>query len=196
MVDHGAAEPSYAPAFAERESASAERAPLPQRMDEGAFGALFREMGPAIRSYIRRVSGDAALADDILQETFYRFLRADLPVMEKFQVKAYLYRTASSLISDHWRRLKRERRWSLMEVLRGGAEENTDRGGDVRCAFERLKTQEQTLLWLAYVEGFNHREIALTLELKEKSVRVLLFRARRKMAGMLGKESVGPREGI
>jgi RNA polymerase sigma-70 factor, ECF subfamily len=196
MSDHGAAEPGYAPALVERESATAERAPLPQRMDEGAFCALFREMGPAIRSYIRRVSGDAALADDILQETFYRFLRADLPVMDKFQTKAYLYRTASSLISDHWRRLKRERRWSLMEFFRGEAEENTDRGGDVRCAFEQLKTQEQTLLWLAYVEGFNHREIALTLELKEKSVRVLLFRARKKMAGVLGKESVGPREGI
>jgi len=196
MDDQDAAEPSYAHAFAERGSAIPERAHLPQRMDEGAFAAFYREMGPPLLSYIRRVSGDAALADDVLQETFYRFLRADLPVMEKFEMKAYLYRTARSLISDHCRRLKRERRWSLERPFLNEADKNAEHGGDVNCVFQQLKTQEQTLLWLAYVEGFDHREIAMALELKERSVRVLLFRARKKMAGMLGKQNFGPREGI
>jgi RNA polymerase sigma-70 factor (ECF subfamily) len=180
----------------ETESAIPEKAQLPQRMDEAAFGTFYRQVGPTLRSYIRRASGDAALADDILQETFYRFLRADLPAMENWQLKAYLYRVASSLISDHWRRLKRERRWSLDRVFPGEAANNSDQGGDALRLFEQLKTQEQTLLWLAYVEGFDHREIALALQLKEKSVRVLLFRARKKLAGMFGKQGVGPREGI
>src|SRR5580700_2345448 len=98
---------------------TAETAPQPQRMDETAFQIFYRDTAPKLRGYLRRASGDVALADDILQEAFYKFLRADLPVMEKFQMKAYLYRTASSLLSDHWRRLKRERRWSL-ERLFGG----------------------------------------------------------------------------
>jgi RNA polymerase sigma-70 factor, ECF subfamily len=195
MDDPNAAEHCYAPAFAEREAAIAERAQLPQRMDEAAFAAFYRETGPALRSYIRKVSGDAALADDILQETFYRFLRAELPRMEKFQMKAYVYKTTSSLISDHWRRLKRERRWSLEGIFRAEAGENTGRGEDMMSVFRRLKTQERSLLWLAYVEGFDHREIAQVLELKEKSVRVLLFRARKKLAGMLGKQSFDRREG-
>ena len=164
-------------------------------MDEGSFCAFFEEIGPALRSYIRRVSGDPALADDIVQETFYRFLRAKLPVMEKFQMKAYLYRTASSLISDHWRRLNRERRWSLLRLFHGESDKKTGPGEEVMSVFEQLKTQEQTLLWLAYVEGFDHREIALALDLKEKSVRVLLFRARKKMAEMMGKTSAGQGEG-
>ena len=195
MDDHDTPVHCLAAAFVERGSAIAERAQLPQRMDEAAFAAFYREMGPALRSYIRKVSGDAALADDILQETFFRFLRAELPEMEKFQRKAYLYRTASSLLSDHWRRLKRERRWSLEGIFRSEAVENTERGGDMMSMFGRLKTQEKTLLWLAYVEGFDHREIAQVLELKEKGVRVLLFRARKKLAGMLGKQSFGMREG-
>jgi RNA polymerase sigma-70 factor (ECF subfamily) len=69
-------------------------------------------------------------------------------------------------------------------------------GGDAMRVFQQLKTHEQTLLWLAYVEEFDNREIALALELNEKSVRVLLFRARKKLAGMLGKLSIGPTEGI
>jgi RNA polymerase sigma-70 factor (ECF subfamily) len=195
MDDHDTTAHCLGAASVERGSAIAERAELSQRMDEAAFTALYREMGPGLRSYIRKVSGDAALADDILQETFFRFLRAELPAMEKFQRKAYLYRTASSLLSDHWRRSKRERRWSLEGIFSGEAREDTERGGDMMSVFGRLKTQEQTLLWLAYVEGFDHREIAQVLELKEKSVRVLLFRARKKLAGMLGKQSFAVREG-
>lgn len=195
MDNHDADMYHYPPAIAEAESTILGKTQLPQRMDENAFGEFYRETGPALWSYIRRTSGDAALADDILQETFYRFLRADLPVLEKFQRKAYLYRIASSLISDHWRRVKRERRWSLAGVFRSEAYEKTERGGDAMRVFDQLKTKEQTLLWLAYVEGFDHREIAVALDLKEKSVRVLLFRARKKLAGMLSEQHLGPGEG-
>jgi RNA polymerase sigma-70 factor (ECF subfamily) len=41
------------------------------------------------------------------------------------------------------------------------------------------------LLWLAYVEGANHKEIAKSTGLRAGSIRLLLFRARRKLADML-----------
>jgi RNA polymerase sigma-70 factor (ECF subfamily) len=147
-----------------------------------------------LRAYLRRVSGDLALADDILQETFYRFLRADLPAMEPFQMKAYLYRTANSVLADHWRRLKRERRWSLANFFGGETVAEAKPAGEVLSIFRRLKPQEQSLLWLAYVEGFDHREVALALDLSEGSVRVLLFRARRKLAGLLKKQGFSGEE--
>lgn len=196
MDNQSVAKYHYPSADAESGSAIHEKATLPQRMDEVTFCACYKETGPILRSYLRRALGDAALADDILQETFYRFLRTDLPELDKLQRKAYLYRIASTLLSDHWRQLKRERRWSLLKVFQSETDERTERGGDAMRAFERLKAQEQTLLWLAYVEGFDHREIALALQLKEKSIRVLLFRARKKLAGLLGEQSIGLREGI
>jgi len=162
-----------------------------QRLDEAAFRAFYNEAAPRLWSYVRRASGDAALADDILQETFYRFLRGKRPDMEKAQLKAYLYRTASSLLADHWRRLKRERRWSLAGWFGGEVAENTEASGGTMGLFAQLKTQEQSLLWLAYVEGFNHREIASALQLREKSIRVLLFRARKRLAFMLRKHGFG-----
>ena len=65
---------------------------------------------------IRRTCGEDALADDILQEAFLRFLRADLSAggsaFEGRQLKAYLYKIAASLVCDHWRRVRRESRWS------------------------------------------------------------------------------------
>jgi RNA polymerase sigma-70 factor (ECF subfamily) len=178
----------------ERADALKEDAPLRSRIDEAAFQALYQATAPTLRSYLKRISGDAALADDILQETFYRFLRTDLPAMEQFQMKAYLYRTANSLLADHWRRVKRERRWSLANFFGGEAAADAKPGGEVMSVFRGLKPQEQSLLWLAYVEGFDHREVALALELSEKSVRVLLFRARLKLAGLLKKQGFSGEE--
>ena len=43
-----------------------------------------------------------------------------------------------------------------------------------------LKPMERQLLWLAYVEGLDHAEIASATGLNRLSVRTLLFRARNK----------------
>lgn len=169
-----------------------ESVPLHQRMDEAAFRAFYGETAPKLWGYIRRSSGDAALADDVLQETFFRFLRADLPVLERLQMKAYLYRTASSVLVDHWRKLKRERSWNLERFFGHDSVENAGQGSDTLRLFASLKANEQMLLWLAYVEGFDHREVALAMRIKEKSVRVLLFRARKKLAGILAMQGIGP----
>ncbi len=158
-------------------------------MDEAAFREFYYQTAPGLRAFIYRACGDAALADDLLQDAFYRFLHADLPPFGRRQMKAYLYRTAGSLLADHWRRLKRQQRWSL-ENFFGDAEPAKDHGGEGEAMqlFRRLKPREQSLLWMAYVEGFEHREIAAVLQLGEKSVRVLLFRARKKLGEALRKE--------
>ena len=41
------------------------------------------------------------------------------------------------------------------------------------------------MLWLAYAQGSTHRDIAGTLGVKAASVRLLLFRARHKLAELL-----------
>ena len=56
---------------------------------------------------------------------------------------------------------------------------------DVRRAFGRLKPRERALLWLAYAHGSSHSEIADVLGLKTGSIKLLLFRARRKLAATL-----------
>ena len=169
---------------------------LAQSGDRGALEELLREAYGPLRRYVTYLAG-AGLADDILQETFLRFLRAELPAMERLEMKAYLYRIASSVLVDHWRRLKRERRWSLETFFGGGRSgetgvENAGQGSDTLRLFASLKPGEQMLLWLAYVEGFDHREVASAMQVKEKSVRVLLFRARKKLAGLLVERGIGP----
>jgi RNA polymerase sigma-70 factor (ECF subfamily) len=162
------------------------RAEAVSSLDEETFCALYRASAPALQGYIRKTCGNASLAEDILQETFYRLLRADLPEMDAHQMKSYLFKIASSLLVDHWRREKREKFWQNLwhppAITQGG------QIGDVSHALFALKPAERALLWLAYVEGFDHGEIASALGLKEKSIRVLLFRARKNAARILGRQ--------
>ena len=155
-------------------------------MDEVAFRDIYERTAPRLRAYLCLGVGDLALADDLLQEAFCRLLRAELLDANFHQVRSYLYKTARTLIADHGRRVARERksreRWSGPSVSESPRHELTL---DMERLFGRLPPRQQTLLWLAYVEGANHREIAASLGIREKSVRVLLYRARRRLAGLL-----------
>jgi RNA polymerase sigma-70 factor, ECF subfamily len=154
--------------------------------DEESFGVLYRSTAPALLGYIRKTLGNATIAEDILQETFYRYLRADLPEMDASRAKSYLFKIATSLMVDHWRRERREKFWqSLWHPPAAVQDRQSD---DVAHALSALKPAERALLWLAYVEGFDHSEIASTLGLKEKSIRVLLFRARQNLSRTLGRQ--------
>ncbi len=164
-------------------------------MDEAAFQVFYQKTAPGLRSYIHRSAGSADLADDILQDAFLKFLRVAPGDLEPSEQKAYLYKIASSLLVDHWRRLNREQRWDWKAFA--GKQKTTEAkmelGHDLSRVFQTLKPQQRSLLWLAYVEGFEHREIASMLGLRENSVKVLLFRARRKMADTLREKGLGPK---
>ncbi len=165
------------------------RAEQSHMMDDADFEDFYRETAHPLWAYICRVSGSHTLADDLLQESFFRLWRAALPVMDEQQRKAYLYKIATNLIHTHRRKIKHERFWQLHSTA---SEEPTNDitseqmlTPDIARIFQMLKPQQRALLWLAYIEGYEHAEIAHVLELKEKSVRVLLFRARHKFAGIL-----------
>ena len=161
-------------------------------IDEAAFQILYRRTAPGLRAYIRKICGDINLADDIFQETFYRFLKARSPMLDDRQMKAYLYKTATSVLTDHWRRANRERLWLSEWLAPKQVPQHPGERDDFRAVFRLLKPKQRVLLWLAYVEGFSHNEIAVALSLSENSVRVLLFRARKRLAGILTKEGLHP----
>ena len=141
--------------------------------------------GPTGRSgHILRVSRRPDVADDLLQESYCRFLAATLPEMDVAESKSYLLKIATNLLHDRWRRKEVP---DIVNHANQSCEADPETRADVRRAFEQLKPRERQLLWLAHVEGFDHREIARITGLKVASVRVLLFRARGELAGALRK---------
>jgi RNA polymerase sigma-70 factor, ECF subfamily len=120
----------------------------------------------------------------LLQEAYVRMLNA--PPLTEPQRKSYLYRTATNLVTDHHRAQSRLRSWWERTPRRPEAiDSRADLATDLERLFLLIAAQERALLWLAYVEGEDHSAIAETLGVKEKSVKVLLRRARVKMEKIL-----------
>jgi RNA polymerase sigma-70 factor, ECF subfamily len=154
-------------------------------MDEAAFGAFYAETAHPLFGYLLRVSADRALAEDLMQEAYCRLLSANLPEMSRSDRRRYLFRIATNLLHDRWRKHKEDSLPdNLLEI--GSRAPVLDSKLEMRRAFEQLKPRERELLWLAYVEGSSHNEIADYTGLRAGSIRMLLFRARRRLIDLLG----------
>jgi RNA polymerase sigma-70 factor, ECF subfamily len=155
------------------------------RMDESAFSAFYGQTAKPLLGYLMRACGERDLAEDLWQESYCRFLTSDAPEMDDRQARSYLFQVATNLLRDRWRR-PREEAPAEGVVEAASHEPPLDRRLGMRQAFQRLKPRERQLLWLAYVEGSNHKEIAECTGLQAGSIRLLLFRARRKLAELIG----------
>lgn len=160
--------------------------------DEAEFRRFYELTARPMRAWLRRVAG-VEQVDDMAQETYLRLLRAPVHHLPEDERRAYLYRIASNLVRDGWRANRRrggpaaDRDVETLEApARSGAELV-----DLERAMGRLRLRERTMLWLAYVERASHREIAAAMDIKEGSVRVMLSRARQKLAGALGRRREG-----
>src|SRR5437660_4362921 len=160
-------------------------------MNESEFEAFYRKTAGQLWSYIHRLTGDAATADDLLQKTFFRFLRSNPAIEDDDHMRRYLFRTATDLALDHFRERKRERNVALPPPAASAGDRHELRH-DMARLFGELKPRERALLWLAHVEEADHNEIGAALGLKSKSVRVLLFRARKRLADILTRHGIGP----
>ena len=83
---------------------------MPLEMDEEAFRGFYDRTARTLRAYLARVTGDGALADDLLQEAYYRFLRARGDYEGEAHRRNALFRIATNLIYDSRRRARVRRR--------------------------------------------------------------------------------------
>ena len=169
-------------------------------MTEEAFRSFYDRTSRSVWGYLSRLTGDAALADDLLQDAYYRFLRAGGEYESEAHRRNSLFKIATNLARDAARRRRvmpffvadSTHEIASKEDVAGRVQRTTDVGR----ALESMKPRERAMLWLAYAEGSSHQEIAAALGVKTASVKLLLFRARRRLAGILGRAPVAQdREG-
>ena len=161
------------------------------QMDEDAFRGFYDRTSRLVWAYLARMTGDRPLADDLLQECYCRFLRAEATLETESHRRHYLFRIATNLVRDGvWRR--RTQPPPLSQELGPAAMgnpahvEGLDRRLDVNRAMDRLRPRDRAMLWLAYAQGASHDEIAQMVGVRASSMKALLSRARKKLAAALG----------
>ena len=147
-----------------------------------AFGEFHERHARSVWTYVYRVTTNAADTDDIVQEAFLRLFQVDILPADDEGMRRYLFRVAGNLIADRWRRRARDERHATAAVE---AHHPQERHSDVGRIFAELKPRDRALLWLAYVEGDAHADIAASLRLGRGSVKVMLSRARARLRDLL-----------
>jgi RNA polymerase sigma-70 factor, ECF subfamily len=164
-------------------------------MDEETFRAFYERTSRAVWVYLARVTGDRQLADDLLQETFFRFYKAGAAHHDEVHRRNSLFCIATNIARDAHRRRARypvepldvDEENQETAVVDARVAERFEESTDLWRAMAQLKPVQREMLWLAYALGSSHTEIAEIIGVKSGSVKILLFRARRKLAVLLGR---------
>jgi RNA polymerase sigma-70 factor, ECF subfamily len=157
-------------------------------MDEGH---AYEDLRPLLFSIAYRMVGSVSEAEDIVQEAFLRFHRADREQVSS--PRAYLSAVTTRLAIDHLRsaRVRRERyvgEW-LPEPLVTAEDETADPARHAETAdslsmaflvlLERLSPVERAVFLLREVFGYDYEEIAEVIDRREDNARQIAARARR-----------------
>jgi RNA polymerase sigma-70 factor (ECF subfamily) len=156
-------------------------------MTEPAFLEFYARTAGRLNGYLRKLTGDPSLAEDLLQEAYLRFLTRSRVLDDDEHQKNYLFRIATNLARDHFRREQRRPIPADAAVAEPAADYS-----EVWTLLASLSSRDRELLLLAYVEGMTHKEISRITGLMRASVKPLLFRARRRFATVLTAAGLAP----
>lgn len=145
------------------------------------LGALFTEFAPPLYRALYAFSGRrATLAEDVTAETFARAVAYQDRIRDP---RAWLYKTAFRIAAAE---LRDERR---REEERPEADWDAPHGlAEISDALQQLPQQQRAAVVLRYVCDFTTRETASAMGVSAATVRVHLFRARKRLRDLLGDE--------
>jgi RNA polymerase sigma-70 factor, ECF subfamily len=157
--------------------------------DEGAFAALYRLRQGAVYRFALHMSGSAAVAEDVTQDTFLELLKAGRRYdAARGTLRSFLFGVARNFAM---RRIGRVRE----EPLEEDATDSADVLGDltrretveqVRCAVLTLPAAYREAVVLCDLEDASYEEAAVALDCPVGTVRSRLSRARAMLAKKLG----------
>jgi RNA polymerase sigma-70 factor (ECF subfamily) len=169
---------------------------LARQFDQQALAQIYDTYSPGLYRYSMRRLSDQAVAEDCVAETFSRFLQAIKARRgpENF-LQAFLYRIAHNWIVDHYRRGPMQ----PQELTEEHPDENADPEKDVgrhlqqeslRLAIKKLTPDQQQVIALKYLEGWENESIARSIKKPVGAVKSLQHRALASLEKILDREEV------
>ena len=156
--------------------------------DEKAFDALFSRHAPAVRGYLGRLVGSAAVADDLTQTTFLSLVRARGRFLAGSRFKPWLYAIATNAARDFKRRRS--------ELLTATGDLPIDAGEEmkvrdlgmekqVHAALGQLPDSQREAILQHRFHGISFAEIAAAEGISESAVKVRAHRGYQTLRGLL-----------
>lgn len=169
---------------------------------DSAYAELYKKAAPRVHAFLLRLSGDRALADDLVQDTFIRIGAARGAFEEGAPAWPWIVAIARNTFLDAMRRTKVRRDASAQTKAEQSAEplvaSGETQGDEALAAREMLTIVQQTLdampdlsreaFILVRFEGLSMSEAAAVLGTTEAAVKIRAFRAYAQLRRALGIE--------
>lgn len=156
--------------------------------DERAFDALFHRHAPAVRGYLLRLAGSAAIADDLTQQTFLSLVRARGRFLSGSRFKPWLYAIATNAARDRKRR-RTEELTATGELPADEGEEMAARDfgmhRQVHAALNQLPANQREAILQHRFHGISFAEIAAAEGVSESAVKVRAHRGYERLRVLL-----------
>lgn len=164
--------------------------------DQSAFLPLYEKTAPGLMRFLLwKTGGDRPLAEDVMQESFVRFLVSldRLESVEEMAVQSYLLQIVKNCLIDKAARVPTATRPHVsvdlmvnMEDTRSSyAQERAVEMRELAIAMESLSEKDSEIIWLRDALGLSHREVAERVGITEQASRQAYVRAKRTLVSEL-----------
>jgi RNA polymerase sigma factor (sigma-70 family) len=156
--------------------------------DLDVLGVLFHRHHARVHALCYRLTGDASVADDLVQESFLRVLKYRKGFGARGAFSTWLYRLVRNVCMDHLNAEAKRRARAEFVALEQRHEQERDEPGEpdprletLRTALYRLSPDKREVLVLSRYEGLSYSEIAEVCETTVGAIKVRAHRAMREL---------------
>jgi RNA polymerase sigma-70 factor (ECF subfamily) len=150
------------------------------------FETAYKSHSKSIYKFLFWRTRDTQLSEDLTSSTFEKAW-VSRKSFHGGSEQAWLYRIARNVLIDHWRKKKElfvEDTDTLQEDVRPSAGELLDKKlqhQDLRKALDKLPDDMHSVVAMRFIEGLSCKQVAKNLSLSESNVRVIQYRALKKL---------------
>jgi RNA polymerase sigma-70 factor, ECF subfamily len=149
-----------------------------------AFDGLYRRHVASVYRYVYAVLGNHADAEDVTQQTFLNAYRSMAQGTKPRKAENWLLTIAHNEVRRHFRDTRRQSLEVQLdeEFARPSPERSDPTVADVLHALQQIPPAQRSALVMREFEGRSYAEIAEIMDVSQKALETLIFRARRSLA--------------
>lgn len=156
------------------------------RQDTHAFGELVRRHQSHVRNFLRKLTGDYTLADDLAQDCFMHAWDKLQTYSGKGSFIGWLLKVAYTTFLQSKRKSKRYA--EILEQVGHAPGEampaytsHSEEVGDLERFLAVLTEEERAIMVMSYACGLSHREISESMGMPVGTVKSVIFRGKEKI---------------
>ena len=159
----------------------------------GEFRHIYETAFPILFRVAYRIANSEEAAEDLCQEAFFRLFEKNMVFPNPEEAKYWLIRVVKNAALNYAKRKERERKAYQRAFREEFRQEETgetllikqENKAEIQEALEQLPENLRVVLVLKEYAGMNYKEIGKVLNISEGNVKVRVFRARERLAGLM-----------